>query len=249
MSISTPVALVTGSSRGIGFSIAERLVAGGWRVCLTGRGREALDAAVLALGGCENAMAMSGKADDASHQEETVSAVLETFGRLDLLVNNAGINPVYGPLMDVDLGAARKVFEVNVLSGLRWTQLAYACWMGEHGGCVVNMASVTGVTAAMGLGVYGTSKAAVIAMTRQLGDELGPKVRVNAVAPGVIKTDFSRALYEGNEAEVESTYPMDRLGTPEDIAGAVMFLASADASWITGQTIVVDGGLTLGGRL
>jgi NAD(P)-dependent dehydrogenase (short-subunit alcohol dehydrogenase family) len=121
--------------------------------------------------------------------------------------------------------------------------------MAEHGGCVVNMASVTGVTAATGLGVYGTSKAAVIAMTRQLGDELGPRVRVNAVAPGVIKTDFSRALYEGNESEVESTYPMRRLGTPDDIAGAVLFLASQDASWITGQTIVVDGGLTLGGRL
>lgn len=244
-----PVALLTGSSRGIGFSIAERLVSKGWSVCLTGRGREALDAAVAALGGGDCAMARAGKADDAAHQEETVSAVLDRFERLDLLVNNAGINPTYGPLMDVDLAAARKVFEVNVLAGLRWTQLAYTHWMAEHGGCVVNMASVTGVTAATGLGVYGTSKAAVIAMTRQLGDELGPRVRVNAVAPGVIKTDFSKALYEGNESSISSSYPMDRLGTPDDIAGAVVFLASDDASWITGQTIVVDGGLTLGGRL
>lgn len=249
MPTTMPVALVTGSSRGIGFSIAERLVSQGWRVCLTGRGREALDEAVAALGGCTKAMAVTGKADDPLHQEQTVSAVLKEFGRLDLLVNNAGINPVYGPLMDVDLGAARKVFEVNVLSALRWTQLVYAAWMAQHGGCVVNMASVTGVTAADGLGVYGTSKAAVIAMTRQLGDELGPGVRVNAVAPGVIKTDFSRALYEGNETAVESTYPMDRLGTPEDVAGAVAFLASNDAGWITGQTLIVDGGLTLGGRL
>ncbi len=249
MSTSTPVALVTGSSRGIGFSIAERLVSQGWRVCLTGRGRDSLDAAVESLGGSTKAMAVAGKADDPVHQEETVSAVIAQFGRLDLLVNNAGINPVYGPLMDVDLGAARKVFEVNVLSSLRWTQLVYAHWMAVHGGCVVNMASVTGVTAASGLGVYGTSKAAVIAMTRQLGDELGPRVRVNAVAPGVIKTDFSRALYEGHETAVESTYPMDRLGTTEDIAGVVAFLASDDAGWITGQTLVVDGGLTLGGRL
>jgi NAD(P)-dependent dehydrogenase (short-subunit alcohol dehydrogenase family) len=183
------------------------------------------------------------------HQEDVVESTLQHWGRLDLLVNNAGINPVYGPLMDVDLGAARKVLEVNVLSSLRWSQLAYHSWMQANGGCIVNVASVTGLTAARGLGVYGTSKAAIIALTRQLGDELGPDVRVNAIAPGVIRTEFSRALYEGSEDAVVATYPMRRLGTPQDVAGAVAFLASDDAAWITGQTIVVDGGLTLGGRL
>ena len=224
-------------------------MADGWRVCLTGRGQEALDTAVASLDCGAGAMGVAGKADDPHHQDATVSSVLDAYGRIDLLVNNAGINPVYGPLMTVDLGAARKVFEVNILSGLRWTQLVYERWMADNGGCVVNVASVTGLTAGRNLGVYGTSKAAVIAMTRQLGDELGPGVRVNAVAPGVIRTDFSRALYEGNEAEVIATYPMKRLGTSNDVAGAVAFLASEDASWMTGQTLVLDGGLTLGGRL
>ncbi|HAN72081.1 MAG TPA: 3-oxoacyl-ACP reductase [Actinobacteria bacterium] len=245
--MSNRVALITGSSRGIGFSIAERLVEDGWQVAITGRTAATLEESVAHLGTA--AVGFAGKADDPVHQEAAVAGVVEAFGRLDLLVNNAGINPVYGPLMDVDIGAARKVFEVNVVSSLRWSQLAYHAWMETHGGCIVNVASVTGLTAARGLGVYGTSKAALIALTRQLGDELGPKVRVNAVAPAVIKTDFSRALYEGNEEAVVATYPLGRLGTPQDVAGAVSFLASEDAEWITGQTIVVDGGLTLGGKL
>lgn len=241
------VALITGSSRGIGFSIAERLAKEGWNLVITGRNQETLDSAVSHLG--TGALGFAGKADDPAHQEEAVEATLRHWGRLDLLVNNAGINPVYGPLMDVDLGAARKVLEVNVLSSLRWSQLAYHGFMHANGGCIVNVTSVTGLTAARGLGAYGTSKAAIIALTRQLGDELGPDVRVNAVAPGVVRTEFSRALYEGNEDTVVATYPMRRLGSPQDVAGAVAFLASEDASWITGQTLVVDGGLTLGGRL
>lgn len=243
------VAIVTGSSRGIGFRIAQRLVIEGWRVCLTGRDKDCLEQAVESLDAPHRAMGIAGKADDSQHQESTVRSVLETYGSIDLLVNNAGINPVYGPLMTVHLAAARKTFEVNILSGLRWTQLAHKHWMAEHGGCIVNVSSVTGLTAAKNIGVYGVSKAAVIAMTRQLGFELGPRVRVNAVAPGVIKTDFSKALYEENEEDVISSYPMGRLGVPNDVAGAVLFLASEEAGWITGQTIVLDGGLTLGGLL
>jgi len=241
------VALITGSSRGIGFGIAERLIKEGWRVVITGRNSDTLSASVSHLG--SEALGFAGKADDPAHQEEVVDATLQHWGRLDLLVNNAGINPVYGPLMDTELGAARKVLEVNLLSSLRWIQLCYNSWMQANGGCVVNVASVTGLTAAHGLGVYGVSKAALIALTRQLGDELGPGIRVNAVAPAVVKTEFSRALYEGSEDEVVATYPLQRLGSPQDVAGTVAFLASDDAAWITGQTIVVDGGLTLGGRL
>jgi NAD(P)-dependent dehydrogenase (short-subunit alcohol dehydrogenase family) len=243
------VAIVTGSSRGIGFRIAQRLVMEGWRVCLTGRGKDSLEQALETLNAPDRVMGVAGKADDSQHQESTVKSVLESYGSIDLLVNNTGINPVYGPLMTVDLAAARKTFEVNILSGLRWTQLTYEHWMAKHGGCVVNVASITGLTAANNIGVYGVSKAAVIAMTRQLGYELGPQVRVNAVAPGIIKTDFSKALYEENEEDVVSSHPMGRLGAPNDVAGAVLFLASEDAGWITGQTIVLDGGLTLGGRL
>ncbi|MDA2986231.1 MAG: SDR family oxidoreductase [Actinomycetota bacterium] len=222
------VALITGSSRGIGFSVAERLVKEGWQVTITGRNRDTLDASVSHLG--SGAIGCAGKADDPAHQEEAVAATLRHWGRVDLLVNNAGINPVFGPMMDVDLAAARKVLEVNVLSSLRWSQLVYHGWMQANGGCIVNVASVTGLTAASGLGVYGTSKAALIALTRQLGEELGPDVRVNAVAPGVVRTEFSRALYESSEDEVVATYPLRRLGAPQDVAGTVAFLASDDAS-------------------
>ena len=139
------VALVTGASRGIGLAIARRLTADGFIVWLTARRREALDEAVAALGGSSVALAVAGKADDPAHQEEAVARTIETFGSLDLLVNNAGINPAYGPLVDLDLAAARKIVDVNVVGTLAWTQQAHRAWMGEHGGSVVNVASVAGL--------------------------------------------------------------------------------------------------------
>ena len=241
------VAIVTGASRGIGLGIAAELVRQGARVCLTARGQEALDAAVAELGGPDVAIAVPGKCDDAEHQAETVAKTMEAFGSLDMLVNNTGINPVYGPIADVDPVAAAKILAVNVLAPLAWTRQARDAWMGEHGGSVVNVSSVAGLRPSPGIGMYGVSKAALIRLTTELAVELGPRIRVNAVAPAIVKTQFATVLYEGREEQVAAAYPLKRLGVPEDIAGAVAFLLSDQASWITGQTLVLDGGVTLTG--
>jgi NAD(P)-dependent dehydrogenase (short-subunit alcohol dehydrogenase family) len=241
------VAIITGASRGIGLGIAAELVRQGARVCVTARGQEALDAAVAELGGPDVAIAVPGKSDDAGHQAEAVARTIEAFGSLDMLVNNTGINPVYGPISDVDPVAAAKILAVNVLAPLAWIRRARDAWMGEHGGSVVNVSSVAGLRPSPGIGMYGVSKAALIRLTMELAVELGPRIRVNAVAPAIVKTQFATVLYEGREEQVAAAYPLKRLGVPEDIAGAVAFLLSEQASWITGQTLVLDGGVTLTG--
>jgi len=243
------VAIVTGASRGIGLGIARELVQRGAKVCITARKPEPLAEAVNELGGADVAIGVPGKADDTEHQQEAVARTVETFGRLDMLVNNTAINPVYGPIVDIDPAAAAKILGVNVLAPLAWIRQARDAWMGEHGGSIVNVASIAGLRASNGIGMYGVSKAALIRMTMELAVDLGPDIRVNAVAPAVVKTKFATVLYEGKEEEVSAAYPLKRLGVPEDIAGAVAFLLSEDAGWMTGQTLVLDGGVTLGGGL
>jgi NAD(P)-dependent dehydrogenase (short-subunit alcohol dehydrogenase family) len=242
------VALVTGASRGIGLSVAQRLVAGGAQVCVTARRPDGVAAAVELLGGPGRALGVAGKADDPEHRQDAVRRAITEFGRLDFLVNNAGINPVHGPLIDLDLAAARKLTEVNVLAALAWTQTAHRAWLADHGGAVVNVASVSGVRPAAGIGLYGATKAMLINLTQALALELSPRVRVNAVAPAIVKTSMAAALYEGNEDVVARRYPLGRLGVPEDIAGTVAFLLSDDSAWMTGQTLVIDGGLTMTSR-
>lgn len=238
-------AVVTGASRGIGLGIAERLVSDGATVVITGRNKGALDEAVAQLGGPTKALGVPGKADDAAHQDEVIRQALECFGGVDLLVNNAGINPVYGPMVELDLDAARKMVEVNCLSALSWTQKVHRAWMAEHGGAVVNVSSVSSLRSAPNIGFYGATKAMLNSMTQLLAVELGPGIRVNAVAPAVVKTKFAEALYVGREDEVAQAYPLQRLGEPQDIGSVVAFLLSEDASWLTGQTLVIDGGVTL----
>lgn len=247
-------ALVTGASRGIGLAIAGELLTRGASVTITARKPDTLNAAVDELGarvdgGAERVLGLLGNAGDADSRAEAVEATVQRFGSLDVLVNNAGINPAYGPLTDVDLGAVRKIFDVNVVAALGFVQQAHRAWMAEHGGVVVNIASVAGLRSTGVIAAYGASKAALIRLTEELAWQLGPGIRVNAVAPAIVKTTFAGALYSEREQEVAASYPMRRLGAPEDVARVVAFLASDAASWMTGETVRVDGGLLATGTL
>ena len=242
--LSGKVALITGASRGIGYGVAEALVARGDRVVITGRTEDTLKEAVERLG-AERAVYVAGKAHDEAHQATAVERALEAFGRVDYLVNNAGTNPVFGPIADLDLGVARKVFETNVISALGFAQKTWHAWQKDNGGAIVNIASVAGIAPSPFIAAYGVSKAALINLTQQLAHEFAPGVRVNAIAPAVVKTKFASALYEGREAEAAASYPLARLGVPSDIGGAAAFLTSAQSDWVTGQTLVVDGGIFL----
>jgi NAD(P)-dependent dehydrogenase (short-subunit alcohol dehydrogenase family) len=237
------VALVTGASRGIGLGIAGGLLGAGARgVVITSRKPDNLQAAVAELGSTDRVLAVEGKADDDAHAAGAVTAAIETFGALDILVNNAATNPVGGNLVDVDMGAVDKIWAVNQRAPLVFSREAWSQWMREHGGTIVNVASVGGMQPGPLLGAYNVSKAALIFMTRQLAFELAPKVRVNAIAPGIVRTRFSRALWESNEAHAAELHPLGRLGEVSDVTGAVVFLCSDGAAWITGVTLPIDGG-------
>ncbi|MBF6237515.1 3-oxoacyl-[acyl-carrier-protein] reductase FabG [Nocardia otitidiscaviarum] len=239
-------ALVSGASRGIGHAVAAELLSRGASVLITARKPEPLEQAaeqLRALGHPGKVLAVAGNSGDAGARAEQVAAAVAEFGSLDILVNNTGINPVYGALMDADLDAVRKIFDVNVVAALGYIQEAYKAWMRDNGGAVVNLASVAGIRSTGVIAAYGASKAALIRLTEELAWQLGPRIRVNAVAPGVVKTKFADALYSADEEAAANVYPMKRLGKPEDVAALVAFLVSDQASWITGETVRVDGGL------
>jgi NAD(P)-dependent dehydrogenase (short-subunit alcohol dehydrogenase family) len=237
------VALVTGGTRGIGRAIAESLVAAGAAVCVTARKQDELDETVTMLraaGG--QATAFAGSAGSPEAVEAGVAHCVGELGGLDILVNNAATNPVFGPVVTADPAAVTKTWQTNQEGPLRYIQAAWAATMADKGGVILNISSVGGLKPTPGIGVYNISKAALIHMTRQLAIELAPIVRVNALAPGIIKTSFSRALYESDESGTSARQPMGRLGTPDDVAAAALFLVSDASSWMTGEVVVVDGG-------
>jgi len=239
------VALVTGASRGIGKAIPAAFADAGASVLLSSRKQPDLEAAAQEIGGDVDVYAANaGEPDQA---EACITHCIERFGGLDILVNNAAANPYMGPLMGIDVPRAEKTVKVNQLGVLVWTQLAHRLAMAERGGSVLNIASVGGYGISTSIAYYDTTKAAVIHLTREMAAELAPNTRVNAIAPGLVKTDFARALWEPNEAAIARSMPLGRLGEPQEIGNAALFLASDAASWITGHTLVVDGGLLIRG--
>lgn len=240
-------ALVTGATRGIGRGIAEAFVAAGASVCVMARKQDELDETVAALKsvGGGQITSFAGSAGDQEAITATVLHCVEELGSLDILVNNAATNPQFGPLVNADMDAVVKVWQVNQEGPLRCVRSAHEAWMGEHGGAVINIVSLGGLRVGPFLGAYNIGKAALVHMTRQLALELAPDIRVNAIAPGLVKTQFARALWESNEDMVAKRTPMRRLGVPDDIAPAALFLASEAASWVTGEVFVVDGGASL----
>lgn len=241
------VALVTGGSRGIGKAIARAFAEAGAQVMITSRSGESCETAAKEIGpGAHFEAGHIGRDADA---ERVIEATMDRLGRIDVLVNNAATNPYAGPTIDVERAAWDKTFEINLTAPLFWTQRVWQRWMKEHGGAVVNISSVGGLGTSPILGVYDVTKAALIHLTKQLAAELAPGVRVNALAPGLVKTDFARALWEGDKGdEVAAAYPLKRLGEPEDVAGAALFLAADTGRWITGETWVLDGGGLIGYR-
>jgi NAD(P)-dependent dehydrogenase (short-subunit alcohol dehydrogenase family) len=235
-------AIVTGASRGIGLAIAEALVADGAQVVLTSRG-DGAERAAAAFG--DRAMGIAAHASDETSAARCVRAAIDRFGSLDILVNNAGTNPAFGPLVGIEQASFSKVLEVNLLAPLLWSRLAWDAHMREHGGVIINNASVGGLDVAPNLGAYNAAKAALIHLTRHLAVELAPAVRVNAVAPGVVRTRLAEALWKEREEQVTAVTPLGRIGEPADVGSAVAFLAGDRAGWITGATLVIDGGQRL----
>ncbi|MDA8310425.1 MAG: SDR family oxidoreductase [Actinomycetota bacterium] len=239
------VALVTGASRGIGLAIARRFAEAGAAVMVSSRKADALATAAAELAGLDGEVAWHvAHAGDPEQAAGCVDATLERFGSLDVLVNNAATSPHFGPLLEIDRGQAMKTLEVNLLGVLAWCQAAYRASLRERGGSILNVASVGGLGPEPGIGWYNATKAAVIHLTKQLAYELAPLVRVNALAPGLVRTRFARALWEPHEELVVSHIPMGRIGEPDDVAAAALYLVSDQASWVTGTVLTVDGGAT-----
>jgi NAD(P)-dependent dehydrogenase (short-subunit alcohol dehydrogenase family) len=236
-------ALVTGASRGIGLATARRLAESGAAVLLVSRRPEGLAEATASLEGLDGEVSwLAGHVAKAEDAEAAVATCLERYGRLDVLVNNAATSPYFGPMIEISEPQMTKTYEVNQASVLLWSKAAWHSWMAEHGGVMLNVSSVGGLQPEPGIGWYNVTKAAIIHVTRQLAYELGPKVRVNALAPGVVRTELARALWETGEDWLSSHLPLGRIGEPSDIADAALFLVSDAASWITGQILAVDGG-------
>lgn len=240
-------ALVVSGSRGIGLSVAHALSARGADVAITGRSEDSLRQA------CEQIRARTsgrviGLRAHSRHEQERQAAVEETldrFSRLDMLVYNTGINPAgQTPAVELDPAVVSHMFDTNVLAALGYLQSAWQRWMGENGGSVV-FVSTAAASGTIRLPAYSATKAALNQLTKDLAEQLAPRVRVNTVAPGFIRTEFADSIIRIPVEQVEQSYPLGRMGEPRDVAEAVAFLLSAQASWITGVTLPVDGGISV----
>ena len=236
--------LITGGSRGIGLAIAEKyLETEEYNVVVTGRKEETLKELSNEVNN-KNFYTIAAKADDEEAANKTCKDLNEKFGSLDILVNNAGTNPAGGALMDVDIGAVQKTWDVNLMGPLLWSRAAYK---NELSTAIMNICSVGGIAPSQLMGAYNVSKAALIYLTKQLAYELAPDIRVNGVAPAIVKTKLSQLLWE-NEEFAKNLHLLKKLGEPEDIANAVYYMCSDDAGWVTGEVLTIDGGFLLSGN-
>jgi NAD(P)-dependent dehydrogenase (short-subunit alcohol dehydrogenase family) len=247
------VCLVTGGSRGIGEAIARTFAAHGARVVIASRKPEGVAAAAESIAkeyGPDRILGVAAHAGKEDECSRLVQQTIDRFGKVDVLVNNAGTNPYFGPMLQADMAAWDKTFETN-LKGYFWCarDVARNCIAREAPGSIINVASVAGLTGSPLQGVYAATKAAIISMTKTLACELArSKIRVNAIAPGFVDTRLASAILKNDELlrQLLARTPMGRYGTPDEIAGGALYLASDAASFLTGHTLVIDGGLTIG---
>lgn len=245
------VAVITGSSRGIGRAIAIRMAEQGAKVVISSRKAEACEEVASALNaahGAGTAIAVAASISSKADLQRLVDAANKAFGKIDILVCNAASNPYFGPMAGIQDDQFRKILENNVIANHWLIQMVVPQMIERRDGAVIIVSSIGGLRGSTGIGAYNVSKAADMQLARNLAVEYGPhNVRVNCIAPGLIKTDFARALWENPErlAHATANAPLRRIGEPDEIAGTAVFLASQAGSFITGQSIVVDGGVTI----
>ncbi len=247
--LSGKVAIITGSTKGIGRAIAEALARAGAKVVISSRKADSCEevaASIRSEGGEAAAIACHiGKREDVEH---LVSETKNQFGQIDILVCNAAVNPYYGPTAGLTDDAFAKVIDSNVRSNIWLCNLVLPAMAERKDGSIIIVSSIGGLKGSLNLGIYAISKAADFQLARNLAVEWGPRnIRVNCIAPGLVRTDFARALWDNPEAlaKTEAATPLRRIGEPEDIAGAAVYLASPASRWMTGQVIVIDGGVTI----
>ena len=251
MNVKDKVVIITGSSKGIGLAIAEKLCANGAKVIISSRKQDACDdvAAGLKAKGYQ-AVGIACHVGDAEQRQALIEKTVSAFGKIDVLINNAAINPVFGPIEDSDEAAFDKIMNVNVKAVWSLSNLALPHMIKAGGGSVINISSVEGIHPGFGLGLYSTSKAAVIMLTKNQAKEWGKhNVRSNVICPGLVKTKFSQALWQNEKllGKLEKTIPSGRMAMPEEMTGIALLLASDDASYMTGGIYTADGGYLIAG--